>query len=139
MSTSKNRGNSSPDNRDESGDRRFKKNAVEWSVFTVSLVLVTAVTAYLGYEAFHESGREPTFTFEFGAPSRQDSLYVLPVTVRNTGDQTAADVHVAVAGGAEEAQIVFDYVPRHSAREGAALFRTPPRSPQARVQSYSRP
>lgn len=136
MSTSK------PDERKRGGrapGRPFKKNVVEWSVFALSLVLVLALTGYLAYDVFRGAGDAPVFAFEFGAPAFQDSLYVLPVTVHNTGDRTAASVVVVVASGAEEAEVVFDYVPRHSTREGAAFFRTRPSAPSASIRSYSHP
>lgn len=123
----------------EKSGRSFEKNGLEWTVFALSLALVLAVTGYLAYHAVQQENTPPTFQFRFEDAHRQDSLYVLTVMIRNTGDQTAADVHVTVTSGSEQAEVVITYVPRHSEREGAVYFRAFPAAPTARVSSYSLP
>jgi uncharacterized protein (TIGR02588 family) len=74
-----------------------------------------------------------------GAPSR-----VIPFRVVNDGGRTAAEVTVVaraegVDGEQIETEIVFDFVPRGSAREGAVVL--PPGSgpPVFRVSGWREP
>lgn len=121
------------------GEPSLRKNGLEWSVFAFSLLLIAGVLGFLGYHALQESDAPPSFHIELGPAQQRDSLYALPVVVHNTGDQTAAGVHVVVKSGGEEAELVFDYVPRHSQRQGTVSFRARPASPAAYVRSYSLP
>lgn len=120
-------------------DRTLRKNGLEWTVFAISLALIVGAVGYLGYLALRESNAPPRFEVTLGAATRQDSLYFVPLRIRNAGDQTAAAVHVEVTSGDETAEIVFDYVPRHSQRRGVVLLRRPPAAPEAHVTGYSLP
>ena len=82
---------------------------------------------------------EYTQAVEGGEPSR-----VIPFRVSNEGGRTAAEVTVvARAAGADgaalETEIVFDFVPRGSARDGAVVLPPGSGAPSFRVAGWREP
>ncbi len=124
----------------DSSRHTLRKNALEWSVFAFSLVLVVGVVGYLGVAAWRDTDAPPDFVVEWDAPTpRGDGGFEVPVHVRNEGTTTAANVQVEVTSGGESVTFTLEYVPRHSTREGIALFERYPAQPVARVRGYERP
>lgn len=119
--------------------KKLRKNALEWTVFAVSLALVVGVVGLLVALAFEDADVPPTLVVTLGAPGPGISGVRVPVTVRNEGAQTVASVVVAVTDGRETAEVTFGYVPRHSTRTGGALFPGPPGRLTARVVAYEAP
>ncbi len=117
----------------------LRKNALEWAVFAISLVLVLAVVGTLAVEATEDADGPPRLIVATEAPQSAPSGVRVPVTVRNDGAQTVASVVVEVTDGAETTEVTFAYVPRHSTRTGGAFFATPPGRLTARVVSYEAP
>ncbi len=117
----------------------LQKNALEWSVFAVSLALVAGVLGVLVYAALHERSAPPQFTTTLGDVQPQRGGFRVPVRIENTGDETAAQVLVEVAAGGETAQVTFQYVPRRSVREGMALFKSRPTAPTVHIVGYQLP
>lgn len=109
-----------------------KKNALEWIVFAVSLVLVLAVIGILLVSGTRGTDRPPQLRISVGEPAREADHYRVPVTVENSGDETVADlkVDVSLRSGSdivEQSEFTLMFVPRRSRREGAALFQRDPR------------
>ncbi len=125
---------------------KLKKNMLEWVVFAVSLVLVGGTVAYLGYAGWTMGQQPPSIEVRLGTAEQHVQSYVLPVTVFNHGDETAASLRVEVvlvsgSGKEERGELDIPFVPRHAKREGWVTFEQDPRSGQlkARVLGYETP
>jgi len=108
-----------------------QKNALEWSVFAVSGLVLLFVFGYLGYHAWTSEGEPADIDIQLGESRPQDGRYVLPLTLRNRGGQSVQDVEVEVnllAGGVttETAAITMPFLPRQSARGGWIVFDSDP-------------
>jgi len=117
----------------------LQKNALEWTVFAVSLVLVGLVVVLLAREALEDADVPPRLVVTLGVPEPGLAGVRVPVTLRNDGHQTVSAVLVEVTDGQQTAEVGFGYVPRHSTRTGGALFATPPGRVTARVVAYEAP
>ena len=76
------------------------KNALEWTVFAVGLVLVLATLGYLVRESMR--GREWAARrrrSRLGSARPSQSGWLVPVEVTNLGRTTAEDVRVPIAPG----------------------------------------
>ena len=128
-----------------------RKNWLEWSVFTAGLLLLLATTGYLGYQALVYGHRPAALSVSLGEPWTLDpdapSRVVVPVTVRNEGGHTAAEVTVEISlirgddGPIERRELTFAFVPHMSSRAGALTFEHRPdrNELQARVLGYLEP
>lgn len=125
--------------------QKLEKNTLEWSVFAVSCALVFAVIAYLTYVAITLGTSPPQIKVAVGKAAPDGEYFRVPVTVHNQGDQTAEGVNVEVEsqqnGETETAEFEVPFLPRHSEREGAVLFKNDPRKGKlkARVLGYQKP
>lgn len=125
----------------------LKKNALEWAVFAVSLVLVGAVLGYLIYVEATGGEAPPVIDVQLGTTERQGERYVIPVTVENHGDQVAENVTVEVelvlpSGEPETGSIDIDFLPRDSKRNGWVTFLSDPEDATEiviRVPGYKQP
>jgi uncharacterized protein (TIGR02588 family) len=112
--------------------KKVRKNKLEWIVFSISAVIITFVTAFLIYQAFNSREEAPPdIIIEAGAPQGQTGKYIVPVTVKNEGEQTAEDVNIVVTiekdgQPLEEATFVVPFIPRKSERESWAVFTKDP-------------
>lgn len=127
-----------------------KKNWLEWTVFAVGLLLLLLTSGYLLYEAIRHGDDPVALTVSFGepvgAPPSDPDHYTVPITVRNDGGKTAAEVDIEVLlleGGkqVERRELTFDFVPHLSSRSGALTFekRPSPEQLQARVLGFVEP
>lgn len=126
--------------------RQLQKNWFEWMVFAVGLVLVVLTLGYLTYEGATMGSEPPSLEVRLGAPEQRAHNFIVPVTVKNHGDQTAGGIHIEVlmeSGGEEKARGELDipFLPRHATREGWVTFDEDPRGAQlkARVLGYEKP
>lgn len=122
----------------------MKKNAVEWTVFAVSLALTAAVLGALLYEHITAGSGPARLEVTVGAAVASGTSYAVPVDVRNAGDTTAEDVQVSVAligGAGETSEVTLPYVPYRSERRGWVVFSRKPSPGQleARVLGYREP
>lgn len=103
------------------------KNLLEWTVFGISMVLVTSALAYLIVAALRVEDGPPEMRAEAGKPESKDGWLRIPVIVRNEGQKVAANVEVRVCIGSGEAKreagFTLDFVPRGGSRNGAVSFR----------------
>ena len=123
-----------------------KKNAVEWSVFAVSCVMIAAVVAILVHDAVTSSSSPPELHVVLGAVDSTDAGFAVPVAVMNRGETTAeqAKIVVTLVEGnteVESAELTIAFVPGKSRREGWAVFRRDPRCCRiaARAVSFEAP
>ncbi|CAM4124582.1 hypothetical protein G4177_07105 [Corallococcus sp. ZKHCc1 1396] len=117
-------------------------NWLEGIVFASSCVLVALVLGYLAVDTWTRGDSPPDLTVTVGTPVRGAYEWRVPVTVANHGDMTAEEVHVRVSlrgEGAEEAEFVLAYVPRHSERKGWVAFREEPSDMEARAVGFATP
>ena len=132
------------ENRAGDGD---DKNALEWTVFAISLVLVLSIVAYLGYQVYTEEPGTPDLVVEYYHDPSEHAPQRYRVVVHNRGDETAEEVLVELAleRGDEEletAELAIAFAPKESKREGWVGFREEIRQGDtlvARVMSYKKP
>ncbi|PKV62845.1 hypothetical protein [Pontibacter ramchanderi] len=123
------------------------KNALEWTVFAISLVLVLAILAYLGYMAYTSKPSTPDLTVEYFHDPAPHAPQRYRVVVENKGGETAEEVQVELTlqrdgEEVEQAELSIAFSPKESKREGWVIFRENIRqtdSLAARVVSYKRP
>ena len=117
--------------------RALDKNALEWTVFGVGLILVMATSVYLVREAANRGSSPPELVVELGPPRQVADGFHVPVTVVNRGERVAEDVSVtvtlAVGAEREEAVLTIAFLPHQSRREGWVTFRGDPREGQLQV------
>lgn len=124
---------------------KIQKNWLEWIVFAIGFVLVAFTLGYLTYAGMTFGETPPSLEVRLGVPERQSHNFIVPVTVINHGDETAAGVRIEVvmvgAGEEERGEVDLAFVPRHSKREGWVTFEQDPRTAQlkARVLGYEKP
>lgn len=109
----------------------MKKNAFEWSVFGMSLLLTVSLISYLIYQIFVYNPTPPHLVVRHAVESDQSMHYTVHLTVSNTGGQTAENVKVEVVlyqapMEEERASITMTYVPKGSEEEGWVTFKTDP-------------
>jgi uncharacterized protein (TIGR02588 family) len=104
------------------------KNWLEWTVFWSSLALVLAVVAYLVYAATTQGDRPPRLSVTLGAAVPVPGGFGVPVSVSNSGDNTAENVRVEVSleGHDERGHLVLAFVPQQATRRGWVTFRARP-------------
>lgn len=118
------------------------KNALEWTVFGLSCLLVTATLAVLihGMTAWENSPAR--LTVQTGTAYQESGLTWVRVRVTNEGDHAAKNVEIEVvspsAAGGEKAAFTVDEVPHGAWREGLVSFagENPDRVFKARVSGY---
>jgi uncharacterized protein (TIGR02588 family) len=103
------------------------KNWLEWLVFAVGALLVSATVGYLAYDALAVTSSPPKIEVRLGEPVRTTEGFSVPVAVHNRGAQAAQSVLVRVEkrasdGPNETAELTLDFVPGDAVREGAAIF-----------------
>jgi uncharacterized protein (TIGR02588 family) len=109
-----------------------EKNALEWSVFAVGLVLVLATLGYLVRESIVSDGGPPDVAVRLGSARPSRHGWLLSVEVTNVGSTTAEDVRVAINlelpdGTRQEAELDIAFLPPESKRQGWVSFRSDPR------------
>ena len=112
------------------------KNPLEWTVFGISLVLIALCVGVLGHEAWTRSGSPPSVSARIGQVLERPDGFAVEIIVENTGDRTAAGVHLRLSAAAPDAQAeaVVDYVPYRSTRRAWLTLRADPRQTGARVR-----
>ena len=130
---------------------RLQKNVLEWSVFAISLLLVSATLFYLGREVLNAHEAPPHIALKLGEPralqnSGSPPSFIVSVEASNKGWQTAEGVHIEVEmrRGNEEPQTAdfeIAFLPRNSSREGWVAFKGKPENIKwsARVLGYEIP
>ncbi len=128
----------------ESDAKVHGKNAVEWTVFAFSCVLVTLVVGYLLYLTLSSKPETatPRLRVTLGQWSERNGHIWVPVTVENNGSVTAVNVEVKVERtDGQSAGFTLPHVPRRGKREGWVSFAPPLKREQlkARISGYQAP
>lgn len=123
-----------------------KKNALEWTVFALSLIAIGAVVTLLFIGGGDTAAVRPDLVVQTGSAVRGPNGHAIPVTVRNIGNATAeqARIEIALLSGSEameKAELTIAFVPRRSKREGWVVFERDPRccTISARAVSFEKP
>lgn len=113
----------------------------EWIVGGLGLLGVVAMLAVLLLEIAVGERAPPALSISTGQATPSPTGWVLPVTVRNTGDRTAAGVEVEGALGEQTATATLDYVPAQGSAEAGLIFAADPRGQavRLRVSGYAEP
>ena len=122
-------------------ESRSDKNWLEWLVFGVGALLVSATVGYLAYDALAVTQSPPKLEVRLGDPAPAPDGYSVPVVVENRGTKAAATVVVRVedhrnTGEIETAELTLDYVPGEASREGIVVF---PGAPDRTTQRTALP
>lgn len=123
------------------------KNILEWTVFAISLFLVTAILGYLGYQVYIEKEETPDVFAEVRHDPSDHNPYRYLVSVHNVGGQTAETVTIEVTmrrseEDVEKAELQIAFVPKESKREGWVNFSKNPAladTVEAHVRSFKKP
>lgn len=118
----------------------------EWLAAGTGLVLTLVVIGYLVFDGLTAGDGPPALSVTSQPAQAIFGGYVLPLTVRNDGDATAADVEVhgtLQRDGAviEERRARFASVAAEGEARGGLVFQTNPRDYRVRleVQGYAEP
>jgi uncharacterized protein (TIGR02588 family) len=125
---------------------KAEKNALEWTVFAVSLLLIAAVVGALVLEAARSHDTPPVLRIHTGTATEAAGAWRVPVAITNEGDTTAEGARIEVTlenGGreVERAELTIAFIPRKSKREGWVTFRHDPRCCEvlARATGFENP
>lgn len=116
-----------------------EKSWLEWLVFGLSCTLILAVVGFLIHDARTDAGRPPAIEIRLGQAVSSPSGYLVPVTVTNSGDQTAQALEIEVSSGGregEKATLSYDFLASGEVREGWAGFSSEPSGLTARVVGF---
>lgn len=119
------------------------RNSAEWFSLGISLTLLSGVVATVASLWLNPSLKPAAFAVEPGESRTANGHYYLPVTIKNEGDATAAQVTVEgtldTTSSEEVATTTFDFIPAHSDAEGVLIFSQEPSAATLRVVSYQEP
>ncbi len=119
------------------------RNRAEWISLGISLTLLAGVVATVVSVWLNPSLKPAEFTVERGQVRAANGHYYLPVTIKNEGDATAAEVTVEgtldTTSPEEIATTTFDFVPARSDAEGVLIFSQEASGATVRVISYQKP
>lgn len=121
------------------------KNALEWTVFGISLALIALVVGVLTFDHATSDNRPPSIHVVVGQPERAGAGYAVPLDVYNAGDVTAEEVEVETllaAGPKEErSSVTLAFVPRRASRRAWVIFTRDPSTGTltTRVVGYREP
>jgi uncharacterized protein (TIGR02588 family) len=98
---------------------------IEWLVLACSVGVVAALFVLLVYDGLTRMG-DPRLRVVLSAPVRQDSAWVVPLSLRNDGSAAAAGVDVEVTlstgGGQTSSTVTIAFAPGGSEVEAGVLF-----------------
>ncbi len=126
------------DHDDDSDGERSDKNALEWAVSAIGLVVVLSVVGILAYQWIAGSDEPAELVVTLEQPEARQGTVMVPLSVENTGDRVAEAAVIEVCAGPEScAHVTFRYVPQGSTRNGTVGLAGPLAAPlKTRVVSY---
>lgn len=115
---------SKDDEQEKEGNSKPGKNALEWTVFAFSLVLVLSVLGFLGWQASKQKQTAPRLEIAVSSPQKAGENWLFPIEVQNRGTTTALSVEVEVEWKktGETATFSFSELPREGRRRGFVVF-----------------
>ena len=118
----------------------------EWVTAAVGVLVLVFMLGALIMDATRGTDSPPDITFAIDSVHAGAGGYVVDVSVRNGGGQTAADVAIegslsSSGAEAERSTITLDYLPAHSTRRVGLVFGKDPRAGalSLRALGYQRP
>ncbi len=118
----------------------------EWIIAGVGLILVIGSISLTLYRAFTEKSTPPILSISLDSASPIENGFLVRFSVKNTGNQTAADLNIeGVLKNGEEIEetstMALTYVPANSNRQGGLFFTKNPNELdlQIRALGYSVP
>lgn len=110
----------------------------EWLVALLGAALTVGAVVFLLYQALVVKLGPPDIVLEADAPFAVAQGYLVPVTVRNEGGSTVADLGITgtleQAGEAvETSEATLDYVPARSLRRAGLFFQRDPGALELRL------
>ena len=123
---------------DSHPDTREERNALEWAVFGLGLILVVGVLGFLVYQLVAGSDEPANLVVTFDTPEERRGTVLIPLTVTNEGDQVAEAAVIEVCAGPDACgEVTFTYVPQGSTRQGVVGLTAPLAAPlTSRIVSY---
>jgi uncharacterized protein (TIGR02588 family) len=119
---------------------------LEWIAASIGAVMAIGTISYLVWDGLGSADTPADLTVRVEEVAPVQEGFRVEVAVSNRGGRTAAEAKLDVRsraedGSEEHGEITFDYVPGHSTRHGAVLFRRQPRaeSLDLRVLGYRDP
>lgn len=126
--------------------KKLNKNAIEWTVFAGSILVIACVVALLVRGSVASTETPPDLRVAVGRASRSSTGFVIPIRVENAGDTTAEQAKVEVllqreGAEVETAELTIAFVPGKSQRNGWVVFNRDPQccTVEARAVSYEAP
>jgi len=112
----------------------------EWVTGAVGLVLVLGTVGLIAYDALGRAPSVPEVTIEHIATVRTAGGYVVRFRARNSGSATAAALSISgqlsdSTMTVETSEIVLDYLPAESERQGGLIFRNDPAGYELRLEA----
>lgn len=111
-----------------------------WIVRIVSLLLLLLLIGILVFEATRPE-KEVRFETEpkFDEMRSQNGQFLLPVEVTNRGTRTAHTVRLVVSDGAQERVVEIERMAQAESKTLVIAWDSPPRTVDARIESYEQP
>jgi uncharacterized protein (TIGR02588 family) len=106
---------------------------LEWLASGIGLLLVLGVFGVIGWQAFSDAAAPPAITVDVENAAPVQGGYRVLFRARNNAGEAAAQVEIegklsAAGTETETSQVVLDYIPGHSARQGGLFFTHDPRT-----------
>lgn len=128
-------------------DQKDRKNALEWTVFGISVLLVTAILIYLVYNTVTHNTSPADIQVEYNKSPTKTAPYRYHLVINNKGGETAEEVLVELVlqddtVTIEKAELQLSFVPTSSKREGWVNFSKDPAKADTvigRVVSFKKP
>jgi uncharacterized protein (TIGR02588 family) len=110
---------------------RVEKNALEWIVFGLSLLLIGGTVTLLVRDGLSAKGGPADLRVSIGKAERTSGGFAVPVNVANVGDTAAEEARIElllIAEGkeVEASEMTFAFLPRGSDRDGRVVFHRDP-------------
>ena len=107
--------------------------SLEWVASGFGLLLTFGVFGLIGWQALDDASSPPVITVETTEVSRVVGGYRVMFSAHNIGGAVASQVRIEGTlardnGPSEIGDVVLDYIPGHSAREGGLFFTQDPHS-----------
>jgi uncharacterized protein (TIGR02588 family) len=119
---------------------------LEWVVGGLGALLVGGAIAVLVYNSFTRDRSPPDFRLEAERVLDLQNAYLVHFRAFNQGGSAAAEVTiegelVGPDGTTEVSEVVLDYLPPRSDREGGLMFERDPRAGELRLRAkgYAKP
>lgn len=113
---------------------------LEWIVAGLGFALVLVALGLILMQGLSGESSPPDLSVERGEARASPNGWVVEVTVRNHGDETAAGVQVRGESGTETAEAELDYVPAHGEAKASLHFeQAPTADPTVSVAGWREP